>query len=123
MPLHVYMSIRIEPHNLDTAIERLEYLANKHIDTELNLAAYRRSNGRILLTLEVFMGPARAALRGTSPHLQAGYALLWDIVKTMFTYHPVLTGPPSDEERATVALMSKRPQLRRTSTSALTAVS
>lgn len=113
MPLNVYMSIRVDPGSLDTVISRLEYLADKHEGARIDVAAYRRNQGHIMLTLEVYMGPARSALRGTSMYLQTGYALLWDIVKTLFNYNPILCGPPSPEERASVALMGQKPNLAR----------
>ena len=100
LPLSVYMSVRTDAENIEPTLARLEYLVDKHPDAQLALATYHTSHGRTVLTLEVNMGPARQALRGTGTQLQAGYALLWDIVKTLFYAHPVFCSPPSDEERA-----------------------
>ncbi len=113
LPLNVYMSVRVEPQTLDAAIGRLEYLAEKHPAAALDIASYTSSHGRIHLTLEIGMGPARAALRGTGLQLQAGYALLWDIVKTLFYAQPVFCGPPSAEERAYVDSLGVKPKLNR----------
>ena len=112
MPLNVYMQVRAEPHSLDSVIAKIEYVADKHPDALLDLAAVRRTAGRIYLTLEVNMGPARQALRGTSPELHAGYRLLWDLVKTLFNHNPVFCNPPSSDERATVTTLRTRPRLR-----------
>lgn len=112
-PLNVYLGIRVEPAALEAAIGRIEYLAEKHPEAELDIAAIRRSNGRIFLTLEVGMGPARQALRGVSPQLQASYTLLWDLIKTLFYANPVLCSPPTAEERQSVDLMGQRPQFSR----------
>ena len=112
MPLNVYMQVRAEPHNIDGVISKLEYVAEKHPDAIIDLAAVRRTAGRIYLTLEVNMGPARQALRGTSPELHAGYRLLWDVVKTLFNHNPVFCNPPSPDERATAPAFGKRIRLR-----------
>jgi hypothetical protein len=106
-PLSVYLSIRVDPLGLDSALERLEYLADKHTEASMRVAAYRRYQGRVFLTIEVAMGPARQALRGTSAQLHSGYALLWDIVKTLFYAHPILCSPPGPEERASVDQMGE----------------
>lgn len=113
LPLNVYISVRTDPKNLDATIGRLEYLADKHPDAVFDLVAYTRIQGEIRLTLEVLMGPARQALRGTSPQLQSGYALLWDLVLTLFNNQPILCGPPSAEERASISALGKRPALKR----------
>lgn len=117
-PLNVFLAIHLEQEELGETIARLEYLAEKYGDADLDLAGYRREQRQVVLTLQIGMGPARAALRGTSTQVQAGYALLWDIVKTLFYAHPVFVGPPPAHERERVNQMSERPALRRTPTSA-----
>jgi hypothetical protein len=101
-PLHVYMQVRVGKHELEPTVGRIEYLAEKHTNARMALASVRRDSTDVYLTLEIYMGPARAALRGTSTFLQAGYALLWDIVKTLFYAYPIFCNPPSAEERESV---------------------
>lgn len=104
-PLNVYMQVRTNMAELAATAARIEYLAEKHTGARVALASVRRDGSDVYLTLEVYMGPARAALRGTSTFLQSGYALLWDIVKTLFYAYPVFCNPPSEEERETVNQM------------------
>lgn len=112
-PLNVYMVIKSDASALNATYGRLEYLAEKHKDALLDIVSYKDIHGTIYLTLEVCMGPARQALRGTSIHLQAGYALLWDIIKTLFNAHPVLANPPSADERKSVNFVKNLPSLRK----------
>lgn len=98
-PLNVYVSITVGTHELKATIGRLEYLAEKYADAELDVVAYRREDAELILTLQIGMGPARQALRGISTQVQAGYALLWDIVRTLFYATPVFVGPPPEAER------------------------
>lgn len=113
LPLNVYMLVKTDTKNLTSTYGRLEYLAEKHKNALLDIVCYKEMHGTIYLTLEVCMGPARQALRGTSIHLQAGYALLWDIIKTLFNHQPVLANPPSVEERETVKGLKNLPQLHK----------
>lgn len=110
-PLNVYLAIHLEAEELSESIARLEYLAEKYAEAEFDLAGYRRDQNQIVLTLQVGMGPARAALRGTSTQVQAGYALLWDIVKTLFYANPVFVGPPGEHERERANQMGERSSL------------
>lgn len=119
LPLNVYISVRTDSNNLDGTIARLEYLAEKHPDAVFDLVAYQRIQGDIRLTLEVLMGPARQALRGTTPLLQAGYAFLWDLVLTLFNNQPILCGPPSAEERQTISVLGRKPKLNAHATAAV----
>ena len=100
--LHVYLALRVDEEEVKTTIARLDYMKEKHKETELEVVAYRHERGRIVLTVQVTVGPARAALRADTPQLQASYTLLWDIVKTLFYAHPIFVGPPSEEDRANV---------------------
>lgn len=112
-PLNVYMLVKSDVNTLNSVYGRLEYLAEKHKDALIDIVSYKDIHGTIYLTLEICMGPARQALRGTSIHLQAGYALLWDIVKTLFNAHPVLANPPSSDERKSVQHVKGLPVLRK----------
>lgn len=116
LPLNVYMLVKSDLTTLASTYGRLEYLAEKHKNAILDIVAYKEIHGTVYLTLEICMGPARQALRGTSLHLQAGYALLWDIVKTLFNSHPILTSPPSEEERRSIVFAKGMPQLKRSIT-------
>lgn len=105
--LNVYLSLSVLAAELQPTIDRVEYLASRHPDAIVELAGYRREGETIHFILEVNMGPARSALRGATPHLQAGYSFLWDAVKTLFYSHPVFTNPPTESERARVNLMGE----------------
>jgi hypothetical protein len=93
------MAIRLEPHELEATMGRLEYLAEKHTGTHIEVVSNYMERGRLILTLQIDVGPARNALRAATPQLQASYALLWDLVKVLFYVHPVFTSPPNDAER------------------------
>lgn len=101
-PLKVYMSLRVEQTDLDRAATRLEKLVGEHPSAVIAVVAYRREAERVLLTIEVDMGPARAALRGTGAQAHHGYAFLWALAKAFYYARPVFCAPPSEEERATV---------------------
>ena len=97
--LSVYFAVHLPVEDLKSTLGRIEYLSEQHPDAVVDLAGYRWENGEVVLTLEVSMGPARDALRGSSARLHSGYDLLWDAVKTLYYAHPVLCGPPHPEER------------------------
>jgi hypothetical protein len=106
-PLSVYVQVKVDPESLSQTVERLEYLADKHSGAAVDVASYRHDRGQVILVLEVGMGPARAALRGTGPQVEAGYALLWDLFRTLFYATPVFATPPAAEERASVNQMGQ----------------
>lgn len=112
-PLSVFLALHIDAKAATAAFELLDYLAEQHPRATLDLAGYRTDGKDLTLTIEVGVGPARQALRGTSEQLHAGYDFLWDAMKTMYFANPVLCGPPHASERARVGLMAERPQLGR----------
>lgn len=106
--LKVYLALFVQPHDLEATSGRLDYLADKHEEAVVDLAGYGRENGEVMMTLEINMGPARTALRGQSHQVQAGYAFLWDAVKTLFYANPIFVGPPGDEQTNNVNTMGER---------------
>jgi hypothetical protein len=96
--LKVYLALFAQSGDLEATYGRLDYLADKHEEAVVNIVGYGREHGETMLTLEVDMGPARAALRGQSRQVQAGYAFLWDVAKTLFYANPVFVGPPGDDD-------------------------
>lgn len=106
--LKVYIALFVQPGDLEATSGRLDYLADKHEAAVVDLAGYGREQGEIMLTLEINMGPARAALRGQSNQVQAGYAFLWDVVKTLFYANPVFVGPPGEDQTQNVNTMGEK---------------
>lgn len=106
--LKVYLALFVQPEEMEATSGRLDYLADKHEEAIVNLAGYSRESGEIMMTLEIDMGPARSALRGQSHQVQAGYAFLWDAVKTLFYSNPIFVGPPGEEQSQNVNTMGER---------------
>lgn len=92
--LKVYIALFVQSSDLEATSGRLDYLADKHEEAVVNIVAYGREHGEVMMTLEVDMGPARSALRGQSHQVQAGYAFLWDVAKTLFYTNPVFRWSP-----------------------------
>lgn len=92
--LNVYMRLRTNPGDLDIALARLDFLQTKHIGSVSMVVERTREDGDSVITIEVSMGPAREALQGTSLQVNAGYRLLWDIAKTLFSARPIFCAPP-----------------------------
>lgn len=106
--LKVYLALFVPASDLEATSGRLDYLADKHEEATVNLAGYGREHGEVMMTLEIDMGPARTALRGQSHQVQAGYAFLWDVAKTLFYANPIFVGPPGDDDAKNVNTMGER---------------
>lgn len=98
-PLHVYVQLIINPADIEVTIQRTEHLLSEYPAAVVSVASYRREKGRILLTLDINMGPAREALNGLSSEVQAGYGFVWALVKTLYYARPRFCPPPPAHER------------------------
>lgn len=100
-PLHVYVQLIIVPTELEMTVRRMEHILSEYPAAVVSVASYRREKGRVVLTLDINMGPARGALLGTSSEVQAGYGFIWAVVKTLYYTSPRFCPPPPVTERFT----------------------
>jgi len=99
-PLIVYIEIRMETQDLKGIESHVRYLMSRRPNAVVSIVGVRRESSKIIVTIGIDMGPMRAALRGTSPRMQHGYDLLWDVWEQMVEYGPVLASPPASADRA-----------------------
>ena len=99
-PLIVYVEVRMEVHNLKNIDSHIRYLASRRPAAVAGILGVRKESNRVIVTFGIDMGPMRSALRGTSPRMQHGYDLLWDIWEQMVEYDPVFSSPPASADRA-----------------------
>lgn len=100
-PLHVFIQLVVVPAELETTVRRIEHLLAEYPAAVVSVASYQREKGRIILILDINMGPARGALLGTSSEVQAGYGFIWAVVKTLYYTSPRFCPPPPIAERFT----------------------
>jgi hypothetical protein len=93
-PLIVYIQLRMEDKDLTKIEPNLRYLASRRPNCVAKVVGVRKEMDKSIVTLGVHMGGIRSALRGTSPRMQHGYDLLWDIWEQLVEYHPVFSAPP-----------------------------
>lgn len=99
--LHIFMQLVIDPIELEVAVQRIEHLLTEYPAAVVSVATHRREYGRIIIVLDISMGPAREALLGLSPEVQAGYGFIWALVKTLYYASPRFCPPPPEHERKT----------------------
>lgn len=102
-PLHVYIELALNPSDLEITIRRVEHLLTQFPAVVVNVASYTREKGRIVIVLDINMGPAKEALLGTSAEVQAGYGFLWAATKTLYYAHPKFCSPPPTHDRLSPA--------------------
>lgn len=104
-PISVYLELKVPLGERTLTIGRLKAVHNRHPQSEFKILEERAEVGDAIIILEVSMGPARAALQGTSEQVNSGYQFIWDMVKTLYYARPIFCAPPhlGDEERQLAA--------------------
>jgi hypothetical protein len=104
-PINVYLELKVPSNERTLTIGRISAVHNRHKLSEFKIVQERAEAGELIIIVEVSMGPARAALQGTSEQVNAGYQFIWDLVKTLYYARPIFCAPPhlGDEERELAA--------------------
>ncbi len=107
-PINVYLELKVPVAERTLTVGRLQAVGNRHPKAEFHIAQEREEANESILIIKVSMGPARAALQGTSEQVNAGYQFIWDTVKTLYYARPIFCAPPhlgdSERESAQIAL-------------------
>ena len=109
-PINVYLELKVPATDRTLTVGRLKAVSDRHPLSESYLVQEREEAGESILIVKVSMGPARSALQGTSEQVNAGYQLIWDIVKTLYYARPVFCAPPhlgSEERKAAQEAIEK----------------
>lgn len=109
-PLNIYLSLIVpkQRESMRDAFAVVERYREDWPQAVVEIVAYSDEGATVSLTVEIQMGPMRAALNNELAQTQAGYGYCFSIVKNCFHLRPVFTGPPTDHEREAFAgLMAK----------------
>lgn len=109
-PINVYLELKVPVSDRTLTVGRLQAVATRHPVAEYSIVQEREEVNESILVVKVSMGPARAALQGTSEQVNAGYQFIWDMVKTLYYARPIFCAPPnlgSEERKAAQEAIEK----------------